>query len=819
MMRYAQLLLFFVALPWAADKSQQAAADQAALNGTVQKVLQLCDAQLKAQHYAEAIAGYTQVLGVSNADPKLLNAARVGLAEAQIGKAAADTAAAPTPMPMAELNKAVRSILHDADKALAEHRYADAVAGYTEVLASTGTDPKLLNQARLGKAKASMAKSAADNPSGLVALWQSVTTAWKASIAAIGTILFWIAVLLLVLFIRSSLPARDGLLITLDDLSATDRTSASAQLSQELQQLLSPSPSGGGEMLFESMTDFEGGGLAAIKPIIQMPGLDPSMLATAAVTLGPFQVTPAGLLALGRSLTAPRYKRVLSGTLFQQAPRTILTAQILSRSGAPFTPTVWQATDDSADARRSVLRRIAARVAIALADGNCVTQVPQSLECTLDGIDRLRSSGASAGSADALNGARTAFQAAVAHDPENWLALFNLTVLARQLGDYDTAIQHCLTLEGMLNRKPLPKSLAKCLETHPEFPTSILYNHALALAKQEDWRSNKEAVRLLDFIIKDDDGPLKPLAQSARAAALIFQFQRFREDKAEEREKAIRDDVKRCVDELNSLAATGNTRAIAIARAVALNAYGYILETSGDLRHAREQFEAAVAQDPQFVTAHINLGRLFRRGGRTANANWLVKAKEHFKQAVALQPENREANYQMGRLLADPAVGQFADALKSFDAAQPHSKAAFHAGEIYCDPGLKEFDLDQGIERLRIAVNLARTVDYRMESLVHHLLEAAESQIAQAAVTKAQANAAESPDEQKFCARARKLLVEAERDLAALPQTTDAERRRVASLSARCTAARQHFTGVCGQRPAAPQLAPPAGPTNGQPAA
>ena len=817
-MRYAHLLLLFVPLAWATDQSQQAASDQAALNGTVQKILQLCDAQLKAQHYAEAIACYTQVLGVSNADPKMLNAARLGLAQAQIGKAADAALAAPMPMPIAELNKAVQSILNDADKALAEHRYADAIAGYTEALGSTGADPTLLNQARLGKAKASVAKSAADNPSGLVALGQSVTTAWRTSIAAIGTILFWIAVLLLVLFIRSRLPTRDGLLITMEDLSATDRPNASAQLSLELQQLLSPSSSAGGEMLFESMTDFEGGGLAAIKPIIQMPGLDPSTLATTAVTLGPLQVTPAGLLALGRSLAARRYKQVLSGTLFQQGPHTVLNAQILSPHSASLTPIVWQATDDGADARRTVLRRIAARVAIALPDGTGVTQVPQSLECTLDGIDRLRSSNSSAGSAEALSAARIAFQGAVAHDPENWLALFNLTVLARQLSDYDTAIQHCLTLEGMLERKSLPTSLANCLKTHPEFRMSILYNHALALAKQNDWRSNKEAVRLLDLIIKDDDGPLKPLAQSARAAALIFQFQRFREDRAEEREKAVRQDVKRCVDELNGLAASGNSRALTIARAVALNAYGYILETSGDLRHACEHFEAAVAQDPQFVTAHINLGRLFRRGGRTASNDWLVKAKVHLKQAIALQPENREANYQMGRLLGHPAVGQFAEALKSFDAAHPHSNAAFYAGKIYCDRGLKEFDLDQGIGRLRIAVNLARTVDYRMESLILHLLEATESQIVEASGVAAQSTSGRTPDQQKACARARNLLTEAESDVAAFPQTTEAERRRVGRLSARCTSVRQQYETLCRQRSAASQLTQAIAPTKSPPA-
>ncbi|MGA2417466.1 MAG: tetratricopeptide repeat protein [Candidatus Sulfotelmatobacter sp.] len=818
-MRCARLLLLLLACTLAAalDPTGHSVGDQTDLNATVQKILQQCDALLQGHHFAEAAAGYTEVLAFSNADPKLLNAARLGLAQAQIGKAAADAAVTPTPMPPGDLNKAVQAILTDADTAFQEKRYADAIAGYTEALASSGADPKLLNQARLSKAKAALAKAATENPTGAAAVWHSVATGWNASLTAFGTILFWIVVLFVVLFIRYLLPAGNALLINLQDVSATDRDNASALLSREFQYLLSPPQSGGGEMIFESMTDFEGGSLASIKPMVQMPGLDPSMLATNAVTLGPLQVTPASLLAFGRSLRAPRYKQILSGTLLQQSPRTVLTAQILSKHGSSSGNTGWHAVDDSPDARRTVLRRIAAGVAIALADGTGVTQVPQSLECTLEGIDRLKASGAVTPSVDALKAARNAFQSAVAHDPENWLALSNLTVLERQLGDYDTAIQHCLALESILQRQPRSRSLSNFLESHPTFAGSIRYNHALALAKQDDWHCNKEAIRLLEEIIAEGNPVLMPLATSARAAALLFQFERFRESGAAAREREVREEVERCVKELNALAEAGNTRVLAVARAVALNAYGYIVENTGDYRHAREQFEAAVAQDPSFVAPHINLGRLYRHAGSTVTADWLVKAKAHLKQALDLQPDNRQANYEMGRLHAHVAVREFPDALKSFAAAQPHSNAAYQASEIYCDSGLIEFDLDKGIEQLRISVNLARTVDFRMQALVRRLLDAAEAQIVQAGAAE-QASPGESLDKRKFCARARNLLFEVERDLSALPTTTAAEQRTIASSSARCAGVRKRCEAVCGQRPPAGPSAPAGAPENVPPA-
>ena len=87
---------------------------------------------------------------------------------------------------------------------------------------------------------------------------------------------------------------------------------------------------------------------------------------------------------------------------------------------------------------------------------------------------------------------------------------------------------------------------------------------------------------------------------------------------------------------------------------------------------------------------------------------------------------------------------------------------------------------------MRIAVNLARTIDCRVETLVGHLLDAAESQISvEATAVATQANSGPSPDQQKACARVWNLINETKRDLAAFPQATEAERRRVGSLSAR----------------------------------
>ena len=703
-------------------------------------------------------------------------------------------------------NQPVLDILNGADGAFKQGRYAEAIAGYSEVISMTGIDAALVTRARLGKAWASMAKTAVENPTGWGAVKQSILSMGRTSLAGLGTIAGWIVVLALIVGIvgaaRFLIPAKYDLLIDLQDLSASDRDNGSHLLSAEVQQILFPPAARGDELIFESMRDFGGGSSASIKPMAQMPGLD-ALLSTAPVTVGPLQFTPASVLALLRGLFQPRHRFTVAGALFMQGSRTAVSARLLTRTGAARRGASWLLSADGTDGRRTVLRQIAARVTIEMANGRSVSADPQSVEYTLAGTDLLRSSPTAAPSQATLRAAAEAFQNAVGYDPGNWMARFNLSVLLRQLGDEEEAIQHCQYLENVLAAKNRPASLRYYVGAHPHFGESIKYNHALALAQIRSWGPNKEAIELLDGIIAGKDDLLKPLANSARAAALLFQFDQFRRHPVDAagQMKRVEEEVADAAQNLNRLAEErAPSRSVVLARAVALNARGYIEETRGKRAEARADFEAAATLDPDFVEVHLNLGRLCRHGGKQVAPDWIVRAKSHLSTALSLQPENREANYQMGRLLADDAVRKFSDALPYFDKAQPHSMAAFYAGNIYCDSAFPGFDMEKGIEQLRTAANLAPDMDFRLVTLTHRLIDYANQLLKQAKVAAAQAalNPASILDRDKDCARAGRLLQEADSRVGRLK---DADEKSAHRLQEHLSEARETARQICSQGP------------------
>ena len=72
----------------------------------------------------------------------------------------------------------------------------------------------------------------------------------------------------------------------------------------------------------------------------------------------------------------------------------------------------------------------------------------------------------------------------------------------------------------------------------------------------------------------------------------------------------------------------------AVVRAKAFNNMGYAYRELGDLPHARESFEAAVALDPQYAKAWIGLGLVDQKTGS------LGPAIQAYTQAMKLQPSD-----------------------------------------------------------------------------------------------------------------------------------------------------------------------------------
>jgi len=577
----------------------------------------------------------------------------------------------------------------------------------------------------------------------------------------------WVVLFLVVAGIaiaaRREADPQSGMLVDLVDLSASDRDSGSRTLSAEVTKILSPDAQNSSDLIFESMTDFAGGSSASIKPLVELPGLDAMLSTTANVAIGPLQFTPAAVLGLLRSVMQRPYEKTLKGSLFQQGTRVAMSLQVVDSEGKAVEGASWQVEEDATDARQTVLRRAAARVLMLHAGEHMVTSDPSCLEYMFRGFDLLR---AAAGGPPNLQGQRDAaasFQTALAHDPANWVARFNLSVISRQLGDNEFAIQNCEILEKLIDN-PTP-SLKSYTEKHPEFKLFVIYNRALVLSKLDDWKANECAVGLLEKIELESKSELALAARSARANCLLFQFDHFLADgpPAADRLDDVCQKIVAILATLNSAAAKGDMRrTLVMSRAVALNAVGYIEEARGNAPAARGHLESAVALQPDLLEAHLNLSRLYRHARNRAAADWVVRARGHLNQALLLQPDNRDANYQMGRLLADEAVCDFTGALASFAKAAPHTFASYHAGEIYCNPDYSGFDLGKGIEQLRASVSLASARDFRVVELARRQLEAAVKQVATAKAALAQPIPADISDNR---ARARRFVEAATKEL------------------------------------------------------
>ena len=76
---------------------------------------------------------------------------------------------------------------------------------------------------------------------------------------------------------------------------------------------------------------------------------------------------------------------------------------------------------------------------------------------------------------------------------------------------------------------------------------------------------------------------------------------------------------------------------------------------------ARAAYEAALALDPEFTEAHVNLGRLLHERGDAS------AAEDHYRRALAASPDNATAAFNLGVALED--LGRDREALDAYESA------------------------------------------------------------------------------------------------------------------------------------------------------
>jgi tetratricopeptide (TPR) repeat protein len=101
---------------------------------------------------------------------------------------------------------------------------------------------------------------------------------------------------------------------------------------------------------------------------------------------------------------------------------------------------------------------------------------------------------------------------------------------------------------------------------------------------------------------------------------------------------------------------------------------------------ARVAYQRALALQPDFAEAHVNLGRLLHESGD------LSFAEEHYRSALVLRPDDATARFNLGVVLED--LGRPDDALEMYEATVTsvpnHADAHFNAARLYDRAGQYE---------------------------------------------------------------------------------------------------------------------------------
>jgi tetratricopeptide (TPR) repeat protein len=119
-----------------------------------------------------------------------------------------------------------------------------------------------------------------------------------------------------------------------------------------------------------------------------------------------------------------------------------------------------------------------------------------------------------------------------------------------------------------------------------------------------------------------------------------------------------------------------------------------------DAEHAEGCYRQVLAESPEHVDAHINLGRILHERGD------LPAAEAHYRQALVLRPGDPTAGFNLGVVLEDQ--GRHTEALEAYQCAiaadGSNADAHYNAARLYDLVG----DYGAALRHLRICRDLAR---------------------------------------------------------------------------------------------------------------
>jgi tetratricopeptide (TPR) repeat protein len=111
------------------------------------------------------------------------------------------------------------------------------------------------------------------------------------------------------------------------------------------------------------------------------------------------------------------------------------------------------------------------------------------------------------------------------------------------------------------------------------------------------------------------------------------------------------------------------------------NLRGVVAAQQGDYPTAQSSFNRAIARDPKFTAAYLNLGRLYQQTA-IADRETQTKALDVYQHVLTYEPNNSEANYQSATLLL--RQGRYKESLKAFMRLPLETQMSAQATSVAC---------------------------------------------------------------------------------------------------------------------------------------
>jgi hypothetical protein len=442
------------------------------------------------------------------------------------------------------------------------------------------------------------------------------------------------------------------------------------------------------------------------------------------IKIGSVEFSSSVLASIFRWFDRPN-KEYLLGWLRSSENNATAAARLVNREKkSKLDPEhAWRVQIVGPHARERAINDLTAQMIVGM--GKTVISTDwRSFRSFRDGIRTLNPDNASNQELTRVATARKSFEEALTYDPANWMARFQLALALCLEDEPRLALEHFAVLESVFERAlaqerpenpgastevdvdlksfettpalakdascskgaPAFQNLLIHIYKNPECPFVVLYNKAMALSALPDEEGFRKAIDLLRKLSELEANPdvfpkfkrckisdrsaleLKLYALSSRAHILASRglAECSHQDgltKHSDHGKQIQSIVS-TIEDLCLSKQEEHWRSLETARAVAYSALARVFAAAGCAWEASENLRKALAAEPMFVEAYLQISEIYIREKDQISARWEQLAESWLKRALEVNAKCQHAQMLLARLYSEPRVGRVEEAIR-----------------------------------------------------------------------------------------------------------------------------------------------------------